>query len=386
MKLVLALLTGLMFLTACEMQQDPLKDAPEAVREGRAPEAEKPVQEKPFSKDAMFIDAPMVVNGRVGSPVEFKINGRVMVEGVTFKLSIDNMADFEGATFDEATGAFKWIPKKAVVAGLPSIELPLRITLATDSSPKYPLISVEKKTISLMVVNVYSKPIVQTITGNSTLVTGTTHTMEYTLEDIDALSEGDVSLDVRDCAINSYRDSIAHLVSVRNISKSASTPNKYEGRLEIDLRNADNLSGSYYCFALQAISKHGVKSELYKRDVTIQARPKTTRITMESVPALKIGETAQIAFTIYDSSASGVLRMVSMDNVGAILPGSSLTCKSNYTAKFQLDCSGVITTAGLTAPTADAVYDIKMEVENTLGSQSVKTTHTLRINVKAATP
>lgn len=385
MKLVLALLTGLMFLTACEMQQDPLKDAPEAVREGRAPEAEKPVQEKPFSKDAMFIDAPTVVNGRVGSPMEFKINGRVMVEGVTFKLNIDNLADFEGATFDAATGEFKWIPTRSVVAGLPSIELPLRITLATDSSAKYPLISVEKKTLSLMVVNVYSKPIVQTITGNGTLTTGTTHYLDYTMEDIDAFSEADVTLDVRDCGIASYRDSIAHLVSVRNITKSTTTPNKYEGRIEIDLRNADHLASTYYCFALQAISKHGVKSEIYKRDITINTRPKSTRITMESAPTLLVGQSAQIAFTIYDTTANGSLRMVSMDDIAKVLPGSTLTCKSNYTSKFQMDCSGYITTTGLTAPTADAVYNIKMEVENTVGSVSVNTTHTLRINVKAVT-
>lgn len=384
MKLVLALLTSLMFLTACEMQQDPLSGASDQVREGRLPDTNKPVAEKPLPKEAMQIDAPVLVNGRVGSQMEFKILGRVMTPDVGFTLSIDNLADFPGATFDAATGDFKWTPVKALVGGRPSVELVLRITLSTQSTEKNPTISVEKKAVSLVVVNSYSKPIVNTVTGQAQLLVGKNYTMEFQVEDIDAFSEDDVTVMIRDCPSNYYSDSIAHLVEVKKVKTDTANPGKYVGELSIGLSSADMLPSGNYCFGLVAVSKHGVSSELYKKEVSVEAKLKNTKMTMNLAPVLKVGEIAQVAFSIYDPSGNGILAMTAMDDIAAILPGSSLSCKHGGSAKSQLDCSGIINTTGAEAK----VYSLNMEVENSTSrsNQKVTTRHTLRINVKAATP
>lgn len=382
MKVLLALLTSLMFLTACELQQDPIQGAPDQVRQGVPPTAGKPTPAKPLPKEALQIDAPILVNGRVGAPLEFKILGRVMTPDVSFKIYIDNLSDFPGATFDEATGDFKWIPTKAQVGSFPSMELPLRITLATDVTANSPTISVEKKTISLVIQNAYSKPIVNTVTGPTTVVVGSTYNFDFTMEDVDAMSETDASLMVRDCTTSYYSDSIAHLVEIKSISANATTPNNYQGRVTLDLTKVGILPSGTYCFGLVAVSKHGVISDLYKREVTVEAKMRSTKMTMETAPEVKVGEKIQIAFAIYDPSNNGVLTMKSQDDIATILPGSTLTCNRSFSTKFQLDCRGEIdaTTAAV------KVYEVNFVVENAGSNavQKVTTNHTLRINVKAA--
>ncbi|WII73613.1 hypothetical protein QJS83_06970 [Bdellovibrio sp. 22V] len=386
MKSMLVLFASIMFLTACELQQDPLTGASDQVRQGVPPATGKPVAAKPLPKEALQIDTPLLVNGRVGQPVEFKITGRVMTgDDQPFTITIDNLADFPGATYDAATGDFKWTPTKAAVGSFPSMELSLRITLATEITPKSPTISIERKTISLVIVNSYSKPIINTVTGPSTLIGGQRHTFDFTMEDIDALSVQDVSVMARDCA-GSYNDSIGHLVEVKDI-KATTTPNKYEGKAILDLQNSalsSTLVSGSYCFTLAAVSKHGVVSDLYKRDFYIDALLKKSRLSMELAPVLVKGEKMRIAFSIFDPTGNAEVSLKSMDDLAAQLPGSSLACKSDWGSRFQLNCQGLIDTTG--ASVVEKVYTFNIVTETTASrsTQKVMTDHVLRVNVKAA--
>ncbi|XGC81762.1 hypothetical protein ACES2L_04605 [Bdellovibrio bacteriovorus] len=384
MKVFLSILAALVFLAGCNFQQDPLADASAQVREGRLPDAEKPVAEKPLPKEALQIDAPTLVNGRVGSPMEFKIQGRVMTPDVGYKITVDNLADFPGATYDQATGEFKWTPGKAQVAGFPSIELQLKISLVTEPNAVNPTISIEKKTISLIVVNTYSKPIMNTVTGPTSLLVGKRYTLEFTLEDVDANTAADVAVVVRDCPSSYYTESIAHFVDVKKVEADATVPNKYKGEVSVELSNADNLLSGNYCFALGAVSKHGVLSELYKKDIMVEAKMKNTKITYDTFPNLKVGESMTVWFSIYDPSGNGLVSIVSQDDIATSLPGSSLDCRKHSSNKSQVDCTAVIQTAGASPRT----YTFLITSENASGrtSQKVTTIHTLRVPVKAATP
>lgn len=384
MKMKLALLTGLVFLSACEMQQDPISGAPDAIREGRPPNTAKPIQEKPLDKNALQIDAPSLVNGRVGSTLEINILGRVMTAGVDFRLIVDNLADFPGATFDSTTGEFKWTPGKSLMGGFPSVELPLRITMATVPTKENPAVSVEKKTISLVIVNVYSKPIINAVAGLSPLPTGGRHTFTFQLEDVDALSAKDVAVDVRDCDSSYYTTSIAHLVTIKKVEADAATPNKYKGEALLNLSTADNLSSGSYCFGLMAVSKHGVPSDVYKKEFSIEAKMKATKITMDKGLELTVGDKVRLSFAIYDPSGAGTLSVKSMDDIAKMLPGSSLSCAASWASKHQLDCEGLIDTTGAQSKT----YTLNFSIENAGArpSQKTVTNHLIRIQVKVATP
>lgn len=380
----LALLTGLIFLSACEMQQDPIAGAPEAIREGRPPDTSKPVPEKPLDRNALQIDAPSLVNGRVASPVEIRIQGRVMMAGVDFQLSVDNLDEFPGATFDTTTGEFKWTPAKALMGGFPSVELPLRITMATIPNKENATITVEKKTISLVIVNTYSKPIINSVGGSNPLPTGSRHVFAFDLEDVDAVSLKDVAVEVRECASTYYATSVAHLVEIRRVEQSSSGPGRYSGEAVLDLSSAGGLNSGTYCFGLMAISRHGVVSDIYKKEFSIEAKMKATKITQQKALEMTVGEKVYLAFSFYDPSGVGQLSVKSMDDIATMLPGSSLSCTSTWSTRSQLDCAGFVDATSAQI----RYYTLNFAIENAGArpTQSTVTNHMIRIQVRGATP
>lgn len=383
MKMKLALALGIILLGGCNFQQDPLSGAPESVRTGVPPNKEKPVEEKILDKNVLQIDAPNLVNGRVGSDIDFKILGRVMSPGLQFQLSIDNMSEFPGATFDATTGQFKWSPLKSMMNGFPSIELPLRVTMATIATKDNPTVSVEKKTVALVIVNQYMKPIVNTVTGPSTVVVGSPYKFPFEFEDQDAFSASDAALEVRDC--NSYSvKPLGHFVQLSKIEAVPNKPNHFKGEALLDLARAENLATGTYCLGLMAISKFGVISDVYSKEFKVEAKMKAPRSTAERLYEMTVGDKVRISFSIFDPAGEGFVSILSMDSIADILPGSMLACTKSTFTRYQVDCAGVIdvTTA------KPGTYIVKIQAENAATSTSQKTTSelSLRIQVKAATP
>lgn len=384
MKLKILLTMGMMVLSACSMKQDPLAGASEVVRMGVPPDKNVPVLQKPLPKESLQIDAPSVVNGTIGTTLSLNISGRIMTPNVGFKIFIDNLADFPGATFDSATGEFNWIPGKAVLAGAPSGEFPLHVSMVTDSNQDHPIITIEKKIINLVIVNSYSKPIVNSVTGPNTVITGSRYSFQFQVEDRDALTAEDVTVNIRDCIHTYSTSSIAHMAYVRKIEADKNTPNKYIGEIVVDLTFADTLRSASYCFAVMAGSKYGVQSDLYKKDVYIDTKMTETKITTDRGPSLSVGEKMNFSFAIYDPKQQGKLSIKKVDDISQLLPGSSLSCVASTATNSQLDCQALIDATTALAQT----YVINFLVENR-GNQPAQTTttaHTLRIQVKAATP
>ncbi len=377
MKAIIALFAAVLMLSSCEFQQDPLSGASDAVRNGRPPEAGKPVSESPYPKEALQIDSPSVVNGRVGNPVEFQIAGRVAVEGVTHTIAIDNLSDFPGATFDQSKGLFSWVPKKDTVGSVPSAELTLRVSLVTVATAKNPVVAIERKNIVLVIVNSYSKPIVSYVNGNTDIQAGVRSNLTFQVEDQDALSSGDITLGVRDCSAYNM-DSIAHFIelptTIQNVGGS-----KYTGNLTVNLyTGADALTTGRYCFGLVSISKFGVVSEIYKKELYIEGRVKNTRITGNTVE-VPSGQALRFSFSVFDPSGAGVVSVKSIGDFATKLPGSSITCGNSLNG--IVDCVGLIDATNL-AP-AEFSFTIMTENKSARSTQTTPTNHTLIVKVKA---
>lgn len=384
MKLKFALMVSLLALSACKMQQDPIEGAPEAIRLGRPPSAPRPVKEKPLDKNALQIDAPSLVNGRVGSSVEFNIFGRVMTPNVNFQISIDNLSEFPGATFDANKGEFRWQPQKATVGNLPSVELPLRVTLSTIPTQDAPTVSVERKTVVLVIGNSYSKPLMNSVSGPTSIVTGARHTFKFQLEDLDAVAPSDVTIDVRTCDSTYNENSLSHLVTIKDVQVDSAGTHKFKGEAILDLVGADYVNSGSYCIGLIAASKHGVTSDLYKKTFYVEAKMKATKMTMESAPVITVGDKIQIGFSIYDPSGVGKLNVRSMDSLTLDFPGSTLECHPNWSAKYQIDCAGLIDAT--TAKPNSYFYNIVVENLGSRAAQTTVTTHILKLQVKGTTP
>ncbi|MNJ94722.1 hypothetical protein D3C87_124240 [compost metagenome] len=383
MKLLIALLASVMLLSACD--QDPIKNASAIVREGRPPATNKPTPEKAVDPNGMQIDGPESYRGRINSPMEFKITGRVLLEGLEYEMSVDNLADFPGATYDETTGDFRWVPMKGAVGSLPASSFELRVTMYSIPNAKYNVITAKRKTIYLTVENSYGKPIMNKIEGESTLKVGTRYVMSFMLEDYDAQSASDVNVVVKDCG-NSYVSSISHLVRViGKITASPTTAGVYTGEVAVEMNSgADGLKDADYCFALAAISKHGVTSEVINKRVTVEAKIYEPKMTNGEI-YVNVGEVMRASFSIYDPSGNGAVSMKFVGDLSINLPGSTLAC-SQTANRYIVNCF-----ARVDARTAKpGEHRIRMTSENkstAYGSkQTITTDHTLYVSVKAVLP
>lgn len=112
------ILATLPFVFGCG-SDDPLANQPEYIRKA-TPGFQKP-QEPIASEETMLISSNQTeflftegVEGQVA------LTGRVLLDNYKSNLQIDNLADFDGATFDPETGIFTWTPPKNYVTGADS--------------------------------------------------------------------------------------------------------------------------------------------------------------------------------------------------------------------------------------------------------------------------
>lgn len=377
MKLLIPILAGAILLAGCE--QDPLKGVSDQVRNGRGPDSGKMEQPKPRDKAFLQIDAPVRQNGRVGSAIEFKIGGRVLIPNVEFQLAITNMSEFPGATYNELTGEFSWTPSLAELGTRPSIDRYLKIVIATVQSPTEPTISSETAEVLISVTQRYSKPILNIESaGWKDYIVGKKYPLEFNVDDLDALDAKDINLVVRDCPQTSYTESMAHLVSMDNTVVPQGTSGKYKGSVTMDLTFAKNLRGRKFCFAVSAMSRLGMMSDPYKVEVNITPQVSDTESTIAKTPAIKMGSIFRYNFSIYDPSKLGTVSIESIDDLSKILAGSSVACERDSNFMWQQDCSVLV---DATALTEEKEYRFQIVTKNTLGEQSMPTSHTIKFKV-----
>lgn len=129
-----AAISALLVATSCSVKQDPFSDKSEAIKQGVPPEVDRPpVAPKPLASDALRIDAPIFHTFKELNEGELSIKARVLDGlGSTFELSIDNLKDFPGATFEKTTGVFKWTPPRDTTGGEYGLPKRLMVRLSVD--------------------------------------------------------------------------------------------------------------------------------------------------------------------------------------------------------------------------------------------------------------
>lgn len=341
MKNLIVFFAAIMVLTACDLQQDPIRNAPDAVREGRLPDTGKVEVPEPFPKEALQIDTPNVINARVGSKIEFKIGYRVMVEGVQAEIQIDNLNEFIGATFDAATGVFSWTPTRESVGNFALVELPLQITLLTIPSDAYPKVSVERKRVTLAVTNSYMRPVIESMTGPADVAVGNRETYKLVIEDLDAYTRHDVNIFNRSCG--TFRTDISSHVTFGTPVADANNPGKFlvDVYLNLNSSSARELPTNTYCFGVAVVSKYGQVSNVYSQNITLTGTYKSSRISATTFD-VEMGKKLNFSFSIYDPSGNAKVNIDSISNLAAMLPGSRIECKAPVNDDSFQNCFGVI--------------------------------------------
>ena len=381
MKSIIVLLASIMMVSACSFQQDPLGGAPA----GQPPEYGKPVLEDPIPKEALQIYAPQSFTGRVGEEMSFRLEGRVLVENVSHKIVISNFEDFPGATFDESTGEFAWVPGRDVVAGQPSVTMNLNVMLVTERSEKFPVVSSESKTVSISVVNTYLSPIINKIDNppGAALRVGYSYTASFEASVPEAKNLEDTFFQFSNCKSSYKKDSIAHLVYYDTYGSKLDANGKLTGNFTIELDKAYNLKTGAYCFAAVAFSKHGLASTPVERVVNIEGRLEDPVLSVGPLPEVKIGDKLTVHFSVFDPRQEGIVAIDRMQDIAQDLPGSSIVCSSSASKKWLLSCTAVI---DATTAKVERRYSISLTTSNssTTSDQKIIRYREFEFSVKAA--
>lgn len=124
-----------MAVTACSFNQDPYAEKSAAIQQGVAPELDRtPPVPKPRASDALRIDVREYYTFEELVEKEVSISARVLDPNPKFELSIDNLDEFVGATFDPKAGIFKWTPPRDTTGDKYGLPLNLKVRLTAFPS------------------------------------------------------------------------------------------------------------------------------------------------------------------------------------------------------------------------------------------------------------
>jgi hypothetical protein len=158
----------------------------------------------------------------------------------------------------------------------------------------------------------------------------------------------------------------------------------YEGEVSIDLYSATRLAPALYCVGFAAVSKYGKMSDVYEKSIYYEPKAVASVSTMVNQVALTVGDVQRINFSIYDPTRYGVMKVVKVGNIATSLPGSTLKCSVESWDASIITCEALIDTR--TATPGLVRVNIDVNTTHVRSNQSVDTTHTLSLNVKAALP
>jgi hypothetical protein len=331
-----------MSLSACSqgLQQDPLGDQPDEIRNGVNRGAAKPAPKPtPLPSESLRIDTAefysfketfegsAVLSGRVLIPVD----GKPAEKGVDYELNIENMNAFPGASFDAATGQFKWTPPRGFV----DVEYTRNMTLVVSLNTKVPPVLSVRRTIPVFVTRIENDPEVLSVDGlaGHTIREGESRDFQVTVNDPDSF-DTDAGRP-RLLIVNNRRgaNSAAALVSMvqpgwgkTNPTIDAADKTKWIFTLKIDSRGAEVTSNeSLLSFGLIAVSRFGRSSAPMNAEAKFITSVRTPVISWRDTVNLVGGQEALINFSAYDPQGEG--RMVFRFNRCATLPGlANCTC------------------------------------------------------------
>ena len=82
-----------------------------------------------FANDVRFF--VLFYEVKEGDNLEFKVDGRVIIAGLGHEISIENLKDFPGMVFNQATGEVKWKPNLDFVKTGGEVLAHLKILMVT---------------------------------------------------------------------------------------------------------------------------------------------------------------------------------------------------------------------------------------------------------------
>lgn len=280
------------FLSGCG-SENPLDSQPEYIQ--KATPGFQKAQDPVASKDTMIITSNQThffftetVEGQVA------ISGRVLLDNYQSELSIDNIADFAGATFDAESGLFSWVPPRGFVSGLGSTRTTfLRMRLNAAQPPSADGNVVTATTTLDFPVTVARMERQPTIVQEAGFPTGETREGEnlkltIIVKDEDGVNQlgGKPSIFIQ-APVNEPRvgdlTPFIRVVSEDNPERDFADPTLWKFTLNVALNDVDvtKNAGDFY-FRVTAVTRFGKKSATKEYRIAIRTDVQQPIISSEN--------------------------------------------------------------------------------------------------------
>ncbi len=348
-----SLLAVTLALGACGTDQDPLARRTKELRDADKP-GEKP-DRTPIDSRNMVIDTPNLVTFVEGKADDFTVGVRVLIPGYDLvDVVVDNMADFEGATFDPVSGMFAWTPPLGTVIEGFDREIKLNFTVQVTSSDNNKN-GVMTKTQSV-IVRIDKKPFVPVVS----IVKAPSEAVREMdrVEFVISVSDEDRTGPSGRAPRLVFMETSSAAISIGQVMRvSAPSYNAVKGTWLFNcsayLRGEYTPGQSTIGFDVEAISAFGRISLPVGYTNTIYTSLKVPLYTWGKVGPLASGEKVVIPFVVYNPQGEGLLTL-DLKSV-AIPDGSSLQCTAGNQTSV-LNCKFTVTPVGL----PDRITDSKI--------------------------
>ncbi len=373
--------------------QDPYAKQPDYVRFGTKPNQVTPTPaQKVVPEDALRIDAQDFYTFVEETAGEAIVSGRVLLAGVSYAVSIENMADFPGATYDVATGKFSWTPPRMFVTGvnhMQNMHLDVSLTTSGDTVLKH------TRQIPVYVQRSDGAPQVLNIDDLLTVPTreGTTRKFTVTVRDPDSLNTADGKPRLMIVSAGGS-NSLASSVSVyqagwgNNPVQDTVDPTKWVFTLILNLNKADLTTGiDRFSFSVVVASRFGVNSAPVTASAAVITEIRDPQITWTSPMDVFAGQENNITFTAFDPKRVGKVSLNWTSRCDQLPGSAACVCKQDYNSSWLQHCA-VKWKLPLDMPKSK--YDIEFDVLNQspvlTDSLFAKVSFKGRVNVIAPPP
>lgn len=364
--------TGALLLSGCGgWDQNPFAGKDSRLKDGW-PVPTKPIGSKPVNPEMITITAPYFVSYEEDRNRRFEILARVLEDGYTADLMIENLADFPGATYDLNNNIFSWTPARGYVESVGSgvsvlKELKIRVNAYKEGAVVY---SGDHK-VEIRVFRDYTAPTIARIEMPKQVVReGERMDVAIFYNDKDAdPNDRSTWSDIKFESLANTK-SIAGLVYNRTTDKGAGA-NEYVARMRIDLSESE-LTPNLDMFAvgLSLVSRYGKSSPAQQLNLTVLTSFAAPITTWTERLMTTVDSPMQYKFVITDPKLEQNLNVDAATPVDAPTGAtvqcvktavSVLNCTLNWTpaAGQEGDHEIVATVAGANTDVRDTFVSVK---------------------------
>ncbi len=314
--------------------QDPMSGKDGVLKDGW-PYPTKPIGTKPVNPNMITITAPYFVSFEEEKNRKFEILVRVLEDGYTADLEIENLSDFPGATYNTTDNVFSWTPAKGYVesmgVGVSVLkELKIKVNAYKTGSIVY---SGDHK-VEIRVFRDYTAPEITRIDmPRQVMREGERMDISVYYSDKDADPNDRSTWATLRLESFPALKSLAGLMQFSRTNKGAGAT-EYVTTMRVDLSEGDlSANLDVYSVGLSMISRYGKTSATQRMDLTLLTSFATPITTWTEKIQVTVDTPMTYKFDIFDPKQEQVL---TSDSFAGLPLGSDIQCQS--TARSVLNC------------------------------------------------